>query len=258
MYKKLKISGTIQVLTGLHIGGSSSFAVIGTVDSPVVRDVRTQLPIIPGSSLKGKMRTLLARAKAKTIQDMGQGYDNDPDEILRLFGKSAKRDSDEQEERSKLSVSRLQFADCFLENADALLEYGVTEVKTENAIARLSSEANPRPIERVVRGAEFSFNCIYDLYTDGEQIDEKNLEKDFDNIALGLSLLQLDYLGGHGTRGYGRIHFKNLTVEELSFGNNTTGQMKKELLDLLKAKLQQVVKGQCSASLLDEDVKAPC
>ena len=61
MYAKIQISGVIEVKTGMHIGGSSAFAAIGAVDSPIIKDVTTNLPIIPGSSLKGKMRTLLAK-----------------------------------------------------------------------------------------------------------------------------------------------------------------------------------------------------
>ena len=61
MYAKIRINGDIFVKTGMHIGGSSAFAAIGAVDSPIVRDVRSNLPLLPGSSLKGKMRSLLAK-----------------------------------------------------------------------------------------------------------------------------------------------------------------------------------------------------
>ncbi|WP_322290471.1 type III-A CRISPR-associated RAMP protein Csm3, partial [Paratractidigestivibacter sp.] len=60
-YTKIKIQGTIEVKTGLHIGGDDSFSAIGAIDSPVVRDPLTRDPVIPGSTLKGKMRALLAR-----------------------------------------------------------------------------------------------------------------------------------------------------------------------------------------------------
>ena len=63
MLAKLEIKGTIELVTGMHIGGSSAFAAIGAVDSPVVRDTLSDLPMIPGSSLKGKIRTLLAKKK---------------------------------------------------------------------------------------------------------------------------------------------------------------------------------------------------
>lgn len=62
-YTKIKITGTIEIKTGMHIGGDDSFSAIGAIDSPVVRDPLTRLPIIPGSTLKGKMRSLLARDK---------------------------------------------------------------------------------------------------------------------------------------------------------------------------------------------------
>ena len=54
MIAKVEITGILEVVTGLHIGGNSAFAAIGAVDSPVISDVRTRDPIIPGSSLKGK------------------------------------------------------------------------------------------------------------------------------------------------------------------------------------------------------------
>ncbi|MDR1795527.1 MAG: type III-A CRISPR-associated RAMP protein Csm3, partial [Erysipelotrichaceae bacterium] len=82
MFAKLKISGVIEIVTGLHIGGSKSFSAIGAVDSPVVRDPKTNDPIIPGSSLKGKMRTLLVRARSDSYRM--KAHDNDPIEILNL------------------------------------------------------------------------------------------------------------------------------------------------------------------------------
>ena len=88
MYAKVEISGVIEVVTGMHIGGSSAFSAIGAVDSPVIRDVRTNLPMLPGSSLKGKMRTLLAKRYNNRVVEP----DNDADCITSLFG-SAKSDS---------------------------------------------------------------------------------------------------------------------------------------------------------------------
>ena len=69
MYTKIQITGTIEVLTGMHIGGSSAFAAIGAVDSPVIKDVLSGCPMIPGSSLKGKMRTLLAKEYNESVAD---------------------------------------------------------------------------------------------------------------------------------------------------------------------------------------------
>ena len=61
MFAKIEITGTIEVVSGLHIGTSNAFSAIGAIDSYVIRDVYNNYPMIPGSSLKGKMRSLLAK-----------------------------------------------------------------------------------------------------------------------------------------------------------------------------------------------------
>lgn len=201
MYGKLVINCTLTVRTGLHIGGSSAFSAIGAVDSVVVRDALTGQPMLPGSSLKGKMRTLLARAIRNHY--ITQNFDDDPAEIKRLFGTAG---DNRRGENPK--AARLQFADAFLTNADRFAVGGsLTEVKFENTINRMTSVANPRQIERVVRGAEFGVRLVYDL----EEPDE--VEADFANIARALKLVSLDYLGGHGSRGYGRVTFSGFSVE---------------------------------------------
>ena len=188
---KLVIEGTIVLKTGMHIGGSSDFSAIGAIDSPVVRDTLTRLPLIPGSSLKGKMRYLLAKELNEP--------NNDQDEILRLFGSS---------EKDKIRRARLKFNDIKLSNLAELETFNVssTEVKFENTIDRKTAVANPRQIERVIAGSKFDFEIFYNLD------DIKEVEKDFENIKQGFDLLEFDYLGGHGTRGSGRIAFENLSV----------------------------------------------
>ena len=198
MYGKILIRCDLEVRTGMHIGGSSAFSAIGAVDSPVVRDPYTGYPIVPGSSLKGKLRTLLARSTYQDIEAMAKAgsCDKDPEQILRLFGSS-----------EPVRRSRLQFADAFLSNAKELSNVGVTEVKTENAIFRANSVANPRQIERVIAGAKFSVSIVYDV-TDPAQVEE-----DLSLLAKGMKLLQMDYLGGHGSRGSGRVSLKNFALE---------------------------------------------
>lgn len=198
MYGKILIRCDLEVRTGMHIGGSSAFSAIGAVDSPVVRDPYTGYPIVPGSSLKGKLRTLLARSTYQDIEAMAKAgsYDKDPEQILRLFGSS-----------EPVRRSRLQFADAFLSNAKELSNVGVTEVKTENAISRANSVANPRQIERVIAGAKFGVSIVYDV-TDPAQVEE-----DLSLLAKGMKLLQMDYLGGHGSRGSGRVSLKNFALE---------------------------------------------
>lgn len=199
MFAKIEISGTIEIVTGLHIGGSSAFSAIGAVDSPVIMDTRTNQPMIPGSSLKGKMRALLAKqyntALAKTA-------DEDAQCLTSLFG-SAKTKKE----------SRILFTDMFLDNLEELKRAGLTgatEVKFENSISRTTAVANPRQIERVVRGAQFPMQLIYEF---SDEIDADTMLQDFRILKEGFKLLEYDYLGGSGSRGYGRVKFLNLDAE---------------------------------------------
>ena len=213
MYGKILVNAKIEVVTGMHIGGSTAFSAIGAVDAPVVRDPRTGRPIIPGSSLKGKLRTLLARSMSASVRPCEP--DNDEQEIKRLFG--CGRDG---------IKSRLQFSDAFLANEDELKGIGFTEVKFENKISRLTGVANPRQIERVVRGAVFEFSVVYDIDVENE------IGEDFSNLAKAVKLLQMDYLGGHGTRGYGRVKFRDFSVRAID--GSISGEKEEELLNLLK------------------------
>lgn len=195
MYGKILIQCELLVCTGMHIGDSSAFSAIGAVDSTVVRDPLTGLPIVPGSSLKGKLRTLLARSLSGDLCNMPK-HDDDDERIKRLFGSS-----------QPVKAARLQFADCFVANAAEMRRVGITEVKAENGISRADSVANPRFIERVSRGTVFRVNIVYDI------ADETQVEEDLALLAKGMKLLQLDYLGGHGTRGSGRVSLRGFQVE---------------------------------------------
>ena len=196
MYGKIEITGEIEVTTGMHIGGSDAFAAIGAVDLSVVRDTRTNRPMLPGSSLKGKLRTLLARA----YNDAPVKHDDDAPVIKRLFG-SAKKGA--------VKNSRLLFSDMFVteKSVDDIRRQGLTgftEVKFENTINRMTAVANPRQIERVIPGTVFALDIIYEV------INDKDIEEDFALLAEGMRLLQFDYLGGNGSRGYGKVRFNNI------------------------------------------------
>lgn len=214
MIDKILITGEIEVLTGMHIGGGNEFSAIGAVDSPVVRDPLTRLPIIPGSSLKGKMRFLLAKALSPT--SVLKQPNQDPIEILRLFGSSDKKN---------MVRSRLKFNDAFYQNAQEITSRGValTEIKFENTIDRRTGVANPRQIERVIKGSKFSFDLFYTLENPLE------LEEDLRNIKLAMGLLELDYLGGHGTRGSGRIKFNHIQAVS-NTGSNCNMEKINEIL----------------------------
>lgn len=201
---KLLIGAVLTVKTGLHIGDSSDFVPIGAVDSPFIRDPLTKAPIIPGSSLKGKMRTLLARVR----DGMAALPSPEEDEavVARLFGISSKTET---------KPARLQFRDAFVKaesrnkfkNLDTDTYLG--EIKAENTINRGTGVANPRMIERVPAGMEFDFQLVYNIE------DENQMKEDMEVLCRGFRLLQLDYLGGHGSRGYGRIAFSSFHVQKM-------------------------------------------
>lgn len=206
MSGKLIIRCELEVLTGMHIGGTDIFSAIGAVDSPVIRDSHSGLPIVPGSSLKGKLRALLAQSlNERTVSDHNSDderavsdHNSDDERILRLFGSS-----------KPIRASRLQFSDCFMKNADKLKNVGVTEIKSENTISRADSTANPRQIERVIPGALFGVVITYN-YTNADEADE-----DLRLLAKAMKLLEVDYLGGHGSRGSGRVKLRNFSVDNL-------------------------------------------
>ena len=215
---KLLIKGTIKLITGLHIGTSGDFSAIGAVDTIVIRDSVTNKPMIPGSSLKGKMRYLLARTKYNSSLETKEIKEED-ECIKRLFGSS-----------DPIITSRLQFQDSLLSDKsiedfkEFEFDLPYTEIKYENTINRATGIANPRQLERVPAGSEFDFKVVYNV----EKIE--NFKEDMENILLMMDILEDDYLGGHGTRGYGRIKFKNLSLEL----NTYTEENKKELATVEK------------------------
>lgn len=209
---------SLTAVTGLRIGAAESSISIGGMDNPVVRDPLTNRPYIPGSSIKGKMRSLLERRLAKEqnwrISDIhihacsGQSDYNDCD-VCKLFGIPAPREN-------WFCLTRLRVSDAFLsdesveqlERASTDLPY--TEVKTEAAIDRVTSAATPRSTERVPAGAVFRPVRLSLFRYEG---DSPEL---LDRLVEGMELLEADYLGGSGSRGSGRVRFSDIRVQELA------------------------------------------
>lgn len=217
-----ELKGTITLKSGLHIGSGNMEMHIGGTDSPVIKHPHTLEPYIPGSSLKGKVRSLLEMESGLMIKTGGDVLspkilkDNDltPEQkeaceaILKIFGSSGA----ETGEDYNLGPTRVSFADCYLneewkKNA-RVNRWQLTEVKSENKIDRIRGTAeHPRFIERVPEGTEFDFRLTFKVLDEGD-------EELFDKWLLrGLKLLELDALGGSGSRGYGRIKFEDLTCD---------------------------------------------
>lgn len=221
----------IEAVTGLHIGGSDTGIEIGGVDKTVIRNPLDNRPYIPGSSLKGKMRSLLEKYKGlKQNQRIGQGYihscgaeykgDEFKDkgfqeyqscDVCQVFGVPGERDFS--------SPTRLVVRDVHMddESVKKLEDSGrtdlpYTEVKTEVSIDRVTSAANPRQMERVPAGTIFSrAELVYSLFEGSGCQATKDVER-LSTVVEGMQLLEDDYLGGLGTRGSGKVKFQKIKV----------------------------------------------
>lgn len=212
-----EIKGKIILKSGLHIGSGNMEMKIGGTDSPVIKHPHTLEPYIPGSSLKGKVRSLLEMESGlvpfasdsgglvtvkvwKSLKD--EVLKKKAEAILKIFGYGA----GDIEEEVNLGPTRVSFADCYLnkEWKEEAKEnrWQLTEVKSENRIDRIKGTAeHPRFIERVPEGTEFEFTLTFKILDD----EDKN---HFEYLLKGLKLLEMDAIGGSGSRGYGRIKFE--------------------------------------------------
>ncbi|MBA5851162.1 type III-A CRISPR-associated RAMP protein Csm3 [Clostridium sp. cel8] len=286
LYGKVFIEGKILLKTGLSIGGDKSSIEIGGIDNNVIKNSNGE-PFIPGSSIKGKMRSLIEKSLARyrldisangnEIQISSSDYDYDVEKFLN----SEKIDIDNSKIRSKVvkfnkksikasscecgkcsickifgtsasngnsEPTRLYVRDSFLnketkekmDNREGMysrLELEYTESKWENTIDRITSMANPRNIERVPAGAKFDFEMVYNIYNLG---DIENLKILFQ----ALSLLQDDYLGANGSRGYGKIKFVDLFISEKSIEDYKQNKKRNKLenvKELDEIKLENII-----------------
>lgn len=224
--KKIEFRGKLILKTGLHIGGTNSSMQIGGIDKSVIRNPLTNQPFIPGSSLKGKMRSLFEISIGTTGPGVGSKVIHGPATIgpsSDLYGNA----TNEQQKPSRIFVRDCNLCcarnistgeelsiEAFLEKT----EIPFTEGKTEVVIDRITSAANPRQIERVPAGAVFTLNMVLNIW---EQ--DNNEDTLIRNLFKSLELLKDDYLGGSGSRGYGQVGIEIESVLEKTtndyFGN---------------------------------------
>lgn len=268
LVKKILIEGTITAKTGLHIGGSSVGMSIGGADATVVRNPITNEPYIPGSSLKGKMRSLLEKVEGKFGPPIGEHIQKGPlTQFVREENGLTKEDADrinlivkifgtmpEKIKGMEEVPSRLIVRDCELERESAAklanskdTDMPYTEVKTEVVIDRITSAATPRQLERVPAGAVFNMRMILNVYK-GD--DEKPM---LDKILEGLVLVQNDYLGGKGTRGSGEVE---ISISKLSYKDKSMYENKSDWCDYsIKVKENNTEKELTMNGLLPSELK---
>lgn len=263
---KLFIRGEIELITGLHIGSGRGDMNIGGVDNSVIKLLDGK-PYIPGSSIKGKMRSLLEKITGnfhcKVIAMVGQDKKviKETERIAEInMEKDLKIETNEQNRylqsspcecsdcnvckifgtganKSK-SPARLYVRDSFLSKKPDPDNEDYTEVKYENTIDRLTSKAsNPRQTERVPAGTKFNFEMVFTFY----DIDDVVLIKD---ILKAISLLEDDYLGGSGSRGYGKVKL-NISERKLKRKNDYENQLSsgKNLNNLDEAEISSYLDG---------------
>lgn len=196
----LLIKGKIECLTGLHIGSSKAELEIGGLDNPIILDPQTKAPVIPGSSLKGKIRSLLELQEQKyTSSGKPHGHEKDCSDnrcwLCTIFGSS------DDVERGP---TRLIVRDAIHNVHNGRFE---TEIKAENVINRVTGKAeSPRFFERVPAGSTFDFEMVYQIYHTTSDLEH------LAHLFEGMHLLEDSYLGGSGSRGYGKIQFKDITL----------------------------------------------
>lgn len=224
LHGRVIVQAQIRLLTGLHIGGSSAALAIGALDNPVIRDSLSGRPYVPGSSIRGKMRSLTEKLQGKQQNwRIGQVYIHicqekepyDRCDVCRIFGVPG--------QMQHSFPTRLYVRDSFLtEESEAELreqartDLPYTEVKWEASIDRVTSAAVPRQIERVPAGAVFGpLEMVFSLYRPGDLAL-------LGTLFQSMQLLEDDYLGGLGSRGSGKIRFQNLSVSARSAANYGT------------------------------------
>ncbi|NPA52091.1 MAG: type III-A CRISPR-associated RAMP protein Csm3 [Aquificae bacterium] len=226
------IKTNLKCITGLHIGGSKESFEIGGIDNPVIktpisikledREIKEGMPYIPGSSLKGKIRSLLEwqyglvgvkkndgkiKHKIKYVQD-----ENTLNDVAIVFGIGANLEDELKNKKLHPQPVRIKFYDAYptkdtINKWEEELGAGLyTEIKTENAIDRITSAANPRQQERVPAGSEFEVEIIYEVFDDN---DHNRLKIVFE----GMKRLEDNFLGGGGSRGNGRVKFGNIKIK---------------------------------------------
>ncbi len=219
-HTRVNVAGRIVLLSGLHIGAGRDTVEIGGMDNPVIKHPHTHEPYIPGSSIKGKLRSLLewgfgklrhSDGKPWGAEENNENATHDPDDpVLRIFGNALKK--------WQAGPTRLMLRDAHLDKgwSKQVTDDGrpLTEEKWEVLIDRISGKAKdgvgPRQTERVPAGAAFDFAMTFRVFDtgDGGARDLACLNW----VLQGLDLLEQDALGGSGSRGYGRIRFENLTL----------------------------------------------
>ena len=206
------VRGTIELVSGTRIGGSDDALQIGGTDLTCIKDPVTGRPYIPGSSVKGRMRSCLERALGKTGGQNNRepcGCAKDDCCVCRVFGPHKRADH-------RLGPTRL-----IVRDAPLLDETFAIENKTESVNRRDTGAAeHPRTVERVAAGARFGLEIAiqeYDIdsglrYPDADGKDESGHRALWNVVMHALDLMEQTGIGAGTGKGYGQVR---ITIEPI-------------------------------------------
>lgn len=216
LIKHIPVNGIYKAVTGLRIGAGGGGLEIGGLDNPIVRHPVTKEPYVPGSSLKGKMRSLLEvsgfvvgnRPKPRpeenaSLPACGCGQCA----VCWLFGCGNPKEASEP--------TRFLFRDSYVLAEDMarlreLLEDGIfySEVKAEVVMSRRTGKVGgggPRPVDRIAAGTRLRFEMSVRV------LDGDNEEEMQQALLTAIRLLEQEGIGGSVSRGYGKVQFLELS-----------------------------------------------
>ena len=210
LYGRVLLRGSIRCLTGLHIGARNDDPAVGGIDEAVLRDPLTLRPYIPGSALRGKLRSLSEQAEGREPnRESGGGHIHlctrpPACVVCRLFGVPSQL---ETARPARLIVRDVYLSEDSAQRLAALrTDLPFTEVRVEAAVDRRSAAVTSREIELVPASAVFSdMELVVNVYEDQDLTD-------FGTLVRALALLEDDYLGGGGSRGAGSVRCEQLAV----------------------------------------------
>jgi CRISPR-associated protein Csm3 len=251
---KILIGGNIVLKTGLHIGGSQESMQIGGVDLPVIRDTGNNLPYIPGSSLKGKLRSTVEKFGHRTKDGKSEELASNRNigtyrnkvfvhccedvtyaiacDVCRVFGSSGDDKAMPRDQKAENWPALLTVRDAQLDENLLGVTPLFTEVKIETGIDRTSMAANPRRVERVLPENRFKFEMLYSVESvalAGKKdlvFSEAMVNKDLENLLTAMQLIQNEGLGGYTSRGYGKVEFRvtDFVARSLAHYKGETGK----------------------------------
>lgn len=202
----IKCSSVIELLTGMHIGGSKEALKIGGIDNPVIRNPITNMPYIPGSSLKGRLRMALELKYGETEKEskgIGPSQNqNSASLICKLFGNGNPKKTSE--------ATRLIFRDGNLLIESTEFAQGEEKIEVKIDREKLAAfQGGNRIQERIAAGAKFNFEVMIRVFEDDNEDEFKN------RINEAIKIVELEFLGGSGSRGYGQVKFDDLKFEKI-------------------------------------------